>query len=57
VMIRHGICNEDGSPRRFDSKSDIRRAAKEKGLTWGGDHTTHIPLPGSDKNPHTTRWV
>lgn len=57
ILIKHGVCNEDGTPRRFYSKSEIRRAAKEKGLTWGGDHTEHVPSRGSDRNPHTSRWV
>lgn len=55
LYIKHGLCHKDGTPRRFDSKSEIRRAAKEAGLTWGA--TTHIPDRGSDKNKHTTKWV
>ena len=54
VSIRHGLCNEDGTPRRFRSKQDIKRAAKEKGWT---PYVTHIPLhEGTDKSPHTTKW-
>lgn len=33
MEIKHGLCNPDGTPRRFDSKSDIRRAAYEAGWT------------------------
>jgi hypothetical protein len=31
--IRHGLCNADGTPRRFYSHSDIRKAAAARGLT------------------------
>jgi hypothetical protein len=33
VYIKHGVCNEDGSPRKFYSKSEIAKAARAKGLT------------------------
>lgn len=56
ILIKHGICNEDGTPRRYDSRTEIRRAAKAKGLTWGYDENRHVPVPGTDKSPHTRRW-
>lgn len=58
VMIRHGICNPDGTPKRYDSKTEIRRAAKKAGLEWGHDLNRHVPTPGSDKNKfgHTAKW-
>jgi len=31
VLIEHGICNDDGTPRRYDSYSAIDRACAEKG--------------------------
>jgi NMD protein affecting ribosome stability and mRNA decay len=37
VMIRHGICHEDGSPKRYRSKAEIKRAAAAKGLVRDGD--------------------
>lgn len=37
VLIRHGLCNDDGSPRRFTSKEAIKKAAFEVGLFQGGD--------------------
>lgn len=37
VEIRHGLCNEDGTPRRYYSKTDIRREANRRGLTQKGD--------------------
>jgi hypothetical protein len=36
LVIEHGLCNADGSPRRFDSHSEIRQACAVKGLVpWG----------------------
>jgi len=32
VMIAHGICNDDGTPKRYDSRAEIRRACEAKGL-------------------------
>ena len=37
VLIKHGLCWPNGTPRRFDSYSEIRKAAFEAGLTHGGD--------------------
>ena len=34
---KHAICNEDGSPRRFDSKTELYRALNEAGYTISGD--------------------
>lgn len=58
IMIEHGICNADGTPRRYDSKTEIRVAAKAAGWVWGGDDgTRHIGVRGSDKSPHTQRFI
>lgn len=54
VWIRHGVCNEDGSPRRYTSKAEIVKEAKKRGLE---QFVRHAPEPGSDKSPHTSRWV
>lgn len=37
IMIRHGICNPDGTPKRYDSMSDIKRACNKAGVTIHGD--------------------
>lgn len=37
IEIRHGLVNDDGSPRKFYSKSDIKREANRRGLTILGD--------------------
>lgn len=55
VDILHGICNDDGSPKRYYTKSDINKAAKAKGLVRLDTHVTD-PKSGSDKNPHTKPW-
>lgn len=54
VLIRHGVCNDDGTPKRYDTKSAIAKAAKEKGLV---NYVVHTPERGSDKSKHTQRWV
>lgn len=54
IEIKHGLCHEDGSPRRFYSKSEIAAAARAKGLH---NHVEHVTMPGTDKSPHTTRWI
>lgn len=36
IEIAHGLCNADGTPRRYDSRSAIRDEAKARGLIgWG----------------------
>jgi hypothetical protein len=37
MEIRHGLVQEDGSPKKFYSKTDIKRAANEAGLNWADD--------------------
>ena len=54
VLVKHGICNEDGSPKRYTSKAEMARTAKERGYT---NHVVHIGSQGSDKSPHTSRWI
>ena len=54
MEIRHGICNEDGSPRRYYSKSEMAAEAKRRGLV---NHVVHIGKRGTDKSPHTSRWI
>jgi hypothetical protein len=40
VLIAHGLCNPDGTPRRYDSHSEIRAAAEAKGLmSWSEIHS------------------
>jgi len=54
MEIRHGLCNEDGSPRRYYSKSEMAKEAKRRGLE---NRVRHVSAPGTDKAPHTTRWI
>lgn len=37
VTIRHGLCYDDGTPRRFRSKAEFRAVAKAKGWTPGAE--------------------
>ena len=52
-LYYHGICNPDGSPKRYYSRSEIRQAEKERGVE---NVVRHVPLPGTDKSPYTTDW-
>ncbi len=54
IMIKHGLCNEDGSARRYTSKQEIAREAERRGLTNVVQHRGH---KGGDKSQHTSRWV
>ena len=48
------IENMSAQPEKFYSKSDWRRRMKELGLV---QMVKHVPQPGSDKSPHTQRFV
>lgn len=56
VVIEHGLCNLDGTPRTYYSHSEIKKEAERRGFT---NVVTHQPSSGSDKNKrgHTSRWV
>jgi hypothetical protein len=54
IEIKHGLCNEDGSPRRYTSKSEIAREAKRRGLY---SRVEHVGTKSGDRSRHTTRWI
>lgn len=54
VWVRHGICNEDGTPRHYTSKEAMRKEAIRQNVT---NMVRHVGEQGSDKAKHTTRWV
>lgn len=56
ILIKHGICNPDATPRRYYSKSEMAKTAKAMGLTNYVVHETD-PKSGSDKSRHTQRFV
>lgn len=37
LEIKHGICNSDGTPKKYYSKSEIKRAAYLAGYFQGED--------------------
>ena len=54
IWIEHGLCNADGTPRRYDSQREMDREAKRRGLTnW----VEHKPDPGSDRSRTTQRFL
>lgn len=54
ITVKHGLCNPDGTPRRYTSKVEMRREAAKRGLV---SHVEHVGGKGTDKSKHTTRWV
>lgn len=54
VWIKNGICNEDGSPRHYTSKQEMKREAERRGVR---NRVEHIGAKGSDRSKHTTRWI
>lgn len=55
ILIRHGLCAEDGTPIRYYSKSEINAEAKRRGLVNMVKH--EADNRSGDKSKHTTRWV
>jgi hypothetical protein len=37
MMIKHGLCHADGTPRRYDSKTEIFAEAAKRGLCQSGN--------------------
>ncbi len=53
TVVRHGLCNPDGSPRRYTSKSEMRKEATKRGLV---NHVEHKTEPGTDRSKFTQKW-
>lgn len=53
IWIKNGLCNDDGSPRKYYSHTEINLEAKKRGLT---NYVTHIPNAGKDTSDKTSRW-
>lgn len=43
MWVRHGICNPDGSPRKYYSKSEMAREAAKRGLVNHSDAPDYVP--------------
>jgi hypothetical protein len=40
LVIEHGLCNEDGTPRTYYSRTEIRQECERRGLIpWSDMHT------------------
>jgi len=48
------IENLTPQPKRYYSHSEIKHEAEMRGLT---PYVVHVGTPGSDKSPHTSRWI
>jgi hypothetical protein len=46
--------NLGGQPVTLYSRSELRRELKARGLE---ECVRHVPIPGTDKSPHTQSWV
>jgi hypothetical protein len=55
VWIEHGLCNADGSPRKYYSKSEMAREAKARGLVNLVEHKPDNK--GTDKSANTQRFI
>lgn len=53
IEIRHGLCNEDGTPKRYTSLSELKRDAYEKGFSVHGD--TPNPNPRIVEERHRAK--
>lgn len=49
LEIKHGLCNPDGSPRKYYSHTEINAEAKRRGMVNMVRHT--------DQDHHVKRWV
>ena len=54
LYIENALCHSDGTPRRFDSRTELRRAEKAAGYT---NYVVHQGGKGSDRSKHTQRFV
>lgn len=52
--VRHGICNPDGTPRKYYTKSEMKKEAERRGLV---NRVEHVSPQDTDKARHTTRWI
>lgn len=41
--VKHGLCNEDGSPRKYYSKSEMKAEGARRGLINHTDMKDYIP--------------
>ena|SRR5437660_9029601 len=53
VTVTHGLCNADGTPHRYRSKSEMKRETEKRGLT---NLVEHKGSKDSDKSKFTQRW-
>jgi len=54
LLITNGLCHDDGTPRRFDTRSSIAAEAKRRGFT---NYVQHRGTESGDKSSQTQRFV
>lgn len=57
VLVYNGLCNDDGSPRRYYSKSEIRLACKVKGVIPYHDVYTEQGNKTLEDARHHADWL
>ena len=56
LMIEHGLCNPDGSPRRYDSQTEITKECNRRGLTrWSDMYEESATKCGREALDYRTR--
>lgn len=56
VMINHGLCYPDGTPRRFTSMTELRREAQKAGLTISGETPNLTSQQKEEKQREQEAW-
>jgi hypothetical protein len=55
ITYKHGICNEDGTPRTFYSKREIRDAEKKAGVVNMMDSGAQLPVVSEEQDRFMSR--
>lgn len=55
VWMKHGICNEDGTPKRYDTRHEIRDAARKAGLVSMEEAGQQLPVTDEETEKNLTR--
>lgn len=55
VWIKHGICNEDGTPKRYDTRHAIREATRKAGLLSLEEAGQQVPVTDAETERNLCR--
>jgi hypothetical protein len=54
VTIKHALCWPNGEPRRFRSRTELKKAEQAAGYT---NYVVHQGTKHGDRSKHTTKWT